>query len=172
MGREIRRVPENWKHPVKGYAQEHDYVQLMDDYVGSLKYYKEEVDSFISHMKEIIKKGKTKIYDREFTDRNKLYEYLTEDGQINPPDINDYMPNGKWYQLFQNVGEGSPLSPPFKTKKELVDWLSNNKDYWGTQWSREGAADIVGTGFAMSGIMSGGKIYNPEEQYLLKKDSL
>jgi hypothetical protein len=85
-----------------------------------------------------------------------------------PPNPYDYMPNGAWYQLFENVSEGTPLSPPFETKQALIDWLSSNKDFWGNQWSKESAEFIVEQGFALSGIMSGGKYYKPEEQYLLK----
>lgn len=165
MGREIRRVPVKWEHPKK---KDGEYESLSEDYVGSLKYYRESVAEFSKWMKEVITTGKVKIYDETFTDPKKVYDYLTEDGQIAPPNIHDYMPNGTWYQLYQNVSEGTPLSPPFKTKKELVKWLSENKDFWGHQWSKEAARDIVGTGFAMSGIMANGRVYRPEEQYLLK----
>lgn len=86
------------------------------------------------------------------------------------PSPEDYMPTGEWYQLFETVSEGTPLTPPFETPQELIEWLTNNEDYWGNRWSKDGAESIVGTGFAMSAVVSGGKIYKPEEQHLLKKD--
>lgn len=166
MGREIRRVPANWNHPKD---EDGSYQPLRDDYVGSLKYYKEEVDNFIKNMTEVVQKGTVKIYENTFDSAQEAYKYLTEDGQMEKPDIADFMPSGEWYQLFENVSEGTPLSPPFATTKELIDWLSNNKDFWGHTWNREGAESIVKHGFAMSGVMTGGKMYAPEEQYLLDK---
>lgn len=162
MGREIRRVPENWDHP-KNYNGK--YKSLLDDYVGDLKYFKENVDSFIEHMIEVIKKGNVKIYSTEYFSSKEVYDYYEE---IKAPDINNYMPNGEWYQLFQNVSEGYPLSPPFETKQELIEWLTNNKDYWGNFWGEEGAKYIVNTCHAISGIITEGKCYKPEEQHLIK----
>ena len=87
-------------------------------------------------------------------------------------ELNDNLvPKGPWYQLFEGVSEGTPLSPPFATKDELKKWLTDNKDYWGTQWSKKGAEDIVETGYAPSGILSGSKIYKPEEQYMLSPNA-
>jgi hypothetical protein len=168
MGREIRRVPANWEHPK---THNGSYKPLRDDYVGSLEYFKEEVDDFIKYMTEVVQTGKVKIYSTVFRTPEEAYEYLTEDGQMNPPEIKDYMPTGDWYQLFENVSEGTPITPPFETKQELVNWLSNNKDFWDHTWSKEAAQDIVESGYAMSGIMAGGKYYTPEEQHLLKNTS-
>lgn len=172
MGREIRRVPKKWEHPKNNrYSTGNkDFKPLMDDYVGSLKYYKESVDDFIKYMTEVVKKGKVKIYDTTYTVPKEVYDYLTEDGQMEPPDIRNYMPSGEWYQLYENVSEGTPLSPPFETKEELVDWLSNNLDYWDHQWTREQAEAMVEDEYAPSGLMVGGKMYTAEESVLVGKD--
>ena len=167
MGREVRRVPVNWNHPKDKKGK---FIPLKDDYIGALKYYRDDVDSFIKQMTKIIKKGSTKLYDNIFNDSEELYDYLTEDS-LEPPDIKEFMPSGSWYQLYENVSEGTPLSPTFEKPEELVDWLTNNKDYWGTQWTKEGAEHIVNSGFAMSGILSNGRIYKPEEQYLINKNN-
>jgi len=166
MSRKIRHVPENWEHPKNSNGR---FKPLHDDYIGSLKYYKEEVEEFISRMTEIIQKGKVKVYDRVFVDVRELYEYEVEDGQMNPPDINDYMPNGNWYQLFEEVSEGTPLSPPFATKKELVEWLINNKDYCGHQWTKPQAEGIVKCEYSPSMAMINGKFYTSEEAAELQK---
>ena len=164
MSREIRRVPKNWKHPKNSYG---NYEPLCDDYIGSLKYYKEEVDRFIEQMTEVIESGDVKIYDTLFETPKEAYDYLTED-EITPPNIYNYMPEGKWYQLFEGVSEGTPLSPPFATKDELINWLTNNNDFWGNKWNKESAEDIVNSEYAPSGIVSGGEIYQPNEQYKIK----
>lgn len=84
------------------------------------------------------------------------------------PSPNDYMPHGNWYQLFENVSEGTPLTPPFKTKKQLVEWLANNEDFWGHRWTREQAAAMVKDEYAPSMVMQNGKVYTAEESVLLK----
>lgn len=160
MGREIRHVPKNWEHPK---TWDGHFKPLCDDYIGTLEYYKKDVDEFIFHMTEIIQKGKVKIYDRVFEDVKELYEYKCEDGQMNPPDINDYMPSGDWFQLFENVSEGTPLSPPFETKEGLVKWLINNPDYIGHQWTKEQAEGIVKYGYSPSMVIMDRKLYTSEE---------
>lgn len=165
MGREIRRVPKNWKHPKKinEYRGGEEFVPMFDDYIGMLEYYREYVDKFIKNMSEVYEKGKTKIYDDTYTEISKVYEYHTEDDCLEPPSADDYIPYGKWYQLFENVSEGTPLSPPFETKKELVEWLVNNKDYWDHQWTRPQAEGIVKSEYSPSMVMDSGKIYTSEQ---------
>lgn len=84
-----------------------------------------------------------------------------------PPNPNDYMPFGSWYQLYETVSEGTPLSPPFKTKKQLVEWLSQNEDFWGHRWTPEQATAMVKQEYAPSMVVSSGKIYTAEESLLL-----
>jgi len=165
MGREIRKVPENWKHPkrVSSYSGKEEFEPMFDDYVRMLEYYRGEVDKFIKHMTEVWKDGKTIIYDTTYTDVKEVYEYFTEDDCLEPPTFDDYIPEGEWFQLFETVSEGTPLSPPFKTKDELVEWLVNNRDYWDHQWTRPQAEGIVGSGHALSGMMTGGKFYTSEQ---------
>lgn len=86
-----------------------------------------------------------------------------------PPNPDDYMPTGTWYQLYETVSEGTPLSPPFKTKEQLVVWLSNNKDFWKHTWTREQAEAMVRDEWAPSMIVSNGKVYTAEESVLLKR---
>jgi len=75
------------------------------------------------------------------------------------------MPTGEWYHLFETVSEGTPLSPPFATPEELFDWLANNKEYGGHEWSKEGAEYMVKTGFAFSLVAKNGKTYTPETMH-------
>lgn len=167
MGREIRRVPKNWNHPREG----NHFQPLNDDYVGVLKYYKESVDRFIEKMTEVIKKGNTEIYDDIFSSPKSVYEYLNEDSQMNPPDINDYMPEGSWYQLYETVSEGTPLSPPFEKKEDLVEWLTNNKDYWDNTWTKKQAEAMVKAEWAPSGLLVNGKFHDSQESLLIDKQS-
>ena len=61
IGREIRRVLENWEHPKK---TDGEYEALFADYVRAMDYYKDEVVGFIEKMQEVITKGETTTYNR------------------------------------------------------------------------------------------------------------
>lgn len=43
-----------------------------------------------------------------------------------------------WYQLWETVSEGTPVSPPFATREELIEYLVTNGDFWDQQRRREG----------------------------------
>lgn len=51
-----------------------------------------------------------------------------------PPERAYYRPwkdeDATWFQLWETVSEGTPVSPPFKTKQELADYLAANGDEW------------------------------------------
>lgn len=121
MGREVRRVPKDWEHPIieygcmnksifknydptKNYGYPHSFEPLMAGY-------KESKDEFEKIYKE---KG--------------LQEAIEWCGA---PDINDYMPEWKeeektHYQMYENTTEGSPISPVMETKEGLARWLADN----------------------------------------------
>lgn len=80
-----------------------------------------------------------------------------------PPNPNDYMPYGRWYQIYEEVSEGTPITPPFKTKAELVDWLSTNPDYWGQHWTRSQAEAMVAEEWAPSAVMNNGHLMDSKE---------
>ncbi len=162
MGREIRRVPENWKHPKD---EDGKYKPMVDyDFTKTKVDWEEELAGWYEEQQEF-ENGK------EFGDmysKKNGFTYTEWAGEPpSPPNPDKFMPKGEWYQLYEDVSEGTPISPPFETEQELVDWLTKNKDFWGTQWSKEGAEHIVKTGFALSGIIARGIIYKPENQYLV-----
>ncbi len=126
MGFELRRVPINWEHPKKGNSYYHPMYE--ENYLDAL-------DSWIEN-NELWNKGKHPCQDKssrmfEFA---KNYRYYAEyDG--NPPDIEYYNTyydpeTSTWFQLYENVSEGTPVSPPFSTKEELVNYLVEFGDYW------------------------------------------
>lgn len=79
------------------------------------------------------------------------------------PNPDDYMPEGEWYQLFENVSEGTPITPAFATKEELIDWLANNKDFWGEQWTREQAEGMLKSNYAPSFVITNGVMKSGRE---------
>lgn len=130
MGREIRRVPEGWDHPKQDVSTTgRSYRPLRDNFEQALADWHDDVER----------------YGAEEAGRR--------------PEPEDFMPRGEWYQLFETVSEGTPLSPPFVTKKYLVDWLSSNPDYWGDRRTFEQAWAMVERGWTPSGIAIGGRLY-------------
>lgn len=56
-------------------------------------------------------------YDEDAEEQSAEYEAWQE----TPP------PAGDGWQLWENVSEGSPVSPVFKTREELLVWMADNK---------------------------------------------
>lgn len=57
-----------------------------------------------------------------------------------PPDPDRHRPafgaEATWYQVYETVTEGTPVTPPFETLAELVDWLVEKGEAHGTDHER------------------------------------
>jgi hypothetical protein len=147
MGREIRMVPPNWEHPKK----EDGAYQPMYDNTFDEAFFK-WVDGY--------KLWKEKKHP-EYTDE---CEYWDEYGHPpHPADTNYYRQEFKeeptWYQVYETVSEGTPVTPPFETKEELIDYLVSSGDFWDQQrghggWKRENAEKFVSSGWAPTGALT------------------
>ncbi len=135
MGRQIRRVPPNWEHPkVEKYnpfsGQVEERFQPMFD-----QQYEFAASKWKKNFKKFYKKGLDKEKDCEF------WEY---DGS--PPDRDYYRPykdnEATWFQLYETVSEGTPVSPPFATKEELADYLAEHGDFWDQDRRKTGKSPI------------------------------
>jgi hypothetical protein len=148
MGREIRRVPPHWEHPKD---EEGQYMPMYDkDFDTRLA---EWLEGY-----ELWKKGEHP-YQKESPDLADGLAYWEYDGA--PPDPEYYRPKfdeePTWYQIYQTVSEGTPVTPPFATKEELVDYLVKNGDFWDQKrgdggWDRKNAEHFVQAEWAPSGI--------------------
>jgi hypothetical protein len=164
MGREIRRVAPNWKHPKR---------ERYDMRTG------QTVEEFHP------------LYDRAFAP--KMREWYAEwekwergekpDGAENtqhfwewdggPPDPEYCRPDWKpeemaWWQVYETVSEGTPVTPPFATPEELVDYLATHGDFWDQKrgdgpWPRASAEKFVKTGWAPSMVIANGVIHQPRD---------
>ena len=148
MGREIRKVPPNWDHPkydpqdVKHGWQHNSYKPLMQGYAA-------KATEFL-----------------EMANENGLQEAVEWFGQA--PDKNDYVPDwpegtATWFQVYETVSEGTPVTPPFATKEELVEYLVAHGDAWSQKrgeggFSRKAAESFVEDGWAPSFVIDNGKI--------------
>lgn len=171
MGREIRRVPPNWEHPRKkcehspwkggcDEAKEHDgmcYQPMYDrTYDEAAKDWK---DAFAAW-----ERGERPDYCDQASKNLEFWEW---DG--GPPDRAYYRPAWKegeatWFQVYQTVSEGSPVSPPFATREELVEYLVKHGDFWAQHRGERGVsrkaaeAFVMGDGWVPSMVVDHGKI--------------
>ena len=150
MGREIRRVPPNWQHPKDDNG---DYIPLYDyDYETKASEWLNNLHLWEAgnHPKQQRVEKFAKFY----------WEWET------PPDEDTCRPKfdaePTWYQMYETVSEGTPVTPPFATPEELVDYLVSNGDYSDQRyenggWNRKAAEQFVKAGYAPSLIGFGSK---------------
>ncbi len=109
MGREIRRVPPGWEHPKN---EQGHYKPMYDrDYESAALEWME---------------GAILWNCGKHPNQNENCMFYWEwDG--NPPNEKYYRPafskEPTWFQVYETVSEGRPVSPPFETKDELIDYL-------------------------------------------------
>lgn len=175
MGREIRRVPADWKHPK---VSQFDYRTRK-----KIKTFQPMFDRpFAQEAREWMEKAIAWYEDKmpadEFEYKAKHPFYWQWAG--NPPDPKCYRPDwpegtATHYQVYETVSEGTPVTPHFATKAELIDYLVEHGDEWdqartkeGTQtnagWDRKNAEAFVMREYAPSMIVTGGQVLMPKDQ--------
>lgn len=172
-------VPPNWEHPKQakpnyrtGQMEESYHPLHNKPYIQALAEWLGEHEAWERGEHEgITKYGHTK---EEFP------HYAYYGG--NAPTAEYYRPNWKqeemtWFQVYETVSEGTPVTPPFATREELVEYLVENGDFWDQSrrkegcsvmpccpWSRSSAeAFVMGSGWAPSMVIDGGKIMSGVE---------
>ncbi len=153
MGREIRMVIPNWEHPKK---EDGRYEPLYDKGFDSAFW--EWAREY-----ELWKKGKHP--------QQEDYPYWEYAG--GPPDPECCRPDwtekdATWVQMYETVSEGTPVTPPFATKDELVNYLVEHGDFWDQKrghggWDRANAEKFVACGYALSMMIYNGKISTPRD---------
>lgn len=184
MGRELRRVPPNWEHPKENkpnfsrMSMEERYTPLHDDSCESAwedwwQRYQNWLDG--GH-EEVIAEYGAEEYPRD----QPYTSFCNYDGA--PPRPEHYRPQWKdgeatWWQVYETVSEGTPVSPPFETQAELVEYLVENGDFWDQDrrkrgytsmpcqpWTREQAeAFVYRDGHACSMVVADGRIMSGVE---------
>lgn len=116
MGREIRRVPPNWEHPKD---EKGNFIPMID------KDYDSEAEEWIRNF-DLHRQGK---HPSEWAQK---YKYFWE--YDSPPDEDVCRPKFEveptWYQVYETVSEGTPVTPPFETLDEIVEYLVKYGDYY------------------------------------------
>lgn len=177
MGREIRRVPPDWEHPryTKETARnpeevgkyrplyDNDYETAAEAWVYNFQLW--QTGRHEDQLKHPSIYGKIKYY----------WECEM------PPDA-EYYRERKWtaeeathYQVYQNVSEGSPVTPHFATQEELIEYLCTYGECYGEAyasgpWTRASAERLVKDEYVPSMIVADGKVYRPQEMGELDKE--
>ena len=163
MGREIRHVIPNWEHP-RQRCEHSPWAGGCDDAKanGGMCLRPLYDRDFDSAAQEWIA-GLMAWELGEDPDRAKYGDGETRyywEWSGSPPEREYYRPKwtpeeATWFQVYETVSEGTPVTPPFATKEELVDYLVEHGDFWDQHrgdggWSRPNAESFVGCGFAVS----------------------
>lgn len=162
MGREIRRVPADWEHPKANLTR--------FNHRSELSFQPMRDQPFEEAAREWLDKA---IAWDNGTDpdcaKHKADHPFYWQWSSNPPDPDYYRP--KWasepthYQVYETVSEGTPVTPHFETKAELIEYLVKHGDAWdqkrvqeGKQavagWDRQNAEEFVTREWAPTGIVS------------------
>lgn len=143
MGREIRKVVKGWQHPKN---EKGDYISMNDENFEDVF---NDWDS-----------GRIKWINGESEDQKKYNYEATNRAYLewsHPPDPECYRKE-YWkdedrvcFQMYQNVSEGTPVSPVFDTLIELENWLVETQGH-----SRTAAHNFCQSGYAPSMTMEVG----------------
>ncbi len=154
MGREIRMVPLNWEHPQeKRHNGETHYKPMFDEL------YSQAVAEWKAKFSEW-EAGKRESYF-DAADYPEGIEFWEWDGM--PPEREMYRTyadqEATWVQVYETVSEGTPVTPPFATREELIEYLVKNGDFWDQSrgdgpWERESAEAFCKLGWAPSAAFS------------------
>lgn len=152
MGREIRRVPPNYEHP-KNPGKPDRYIPVHDC----------TFDNALSEWIIGYNSWKAGNHpDQKHLDT--IYDFVDWFGA--PPDprkyCTDFGDTATWYQMYETVSEGTPVSPPFETKGQLIDYLVDNGDFWDQKrgaggWDRDAASSFVAIGWSPSLVIYDGE---------------
>jgi hypothetical protein len=141
MGREVKMVPPNWEHPklnvfrpFPNMRYESEYVPMYDrslekawlDWQAEYaKWVDVGHDEVIAEMAESGRAG-------EYPKSEPYRSFCKWHGP--PPNPHRYRPEWRdedrtWYQVWSTVSEGTPVTPPFATEGELIDYLTTRGDF-------------------------------------------
>ena len=172
MGREVRRVPPNWNHPRKMYLSGLGYQPMFDEtFAAATARWNEGQRKWDA--------GEDPSREQYKNDDGSFQTYAEWHGDA-PDDPAYYRPwedhEATWFQLWETVSEGSPVTPPFATKEELVTYLAEHGDEWDEKrgnpgWGHERAKAFVEAGWAPSFVMAGNTLHEAKDVPLLMKDT-
>lgn len=165
MGREIRKVPIDWEHP--------RYTEDDAPHSSRVGHYKALYDNDYETASQewianLLLWEKGQHEDQQGAGKARPRFYWDWSGE--PPNEDHYR-SRHWtpeeataLQVYETVSEGTPVTPVFASKKDLIDYLVTNGTYWdhGEGWPRQAAEQFVKNEYAPSMMVTNGKIYTAE----------
>lgn len=144
MGREIRRVPKGWEHPKRDNGSYHPMRDAS---------YEEAANEWLNNC-ILFSQGKHPYQLENKYNANEYKYWWDFDGT--PPEIDYYLPTWKpeeriCYQIYENVSEGTPVSPVFESEEEMVQWLIKQGH------SENASRKFVEDGWVMTGMLVDGR---------------
>lgn len=154
MGLEIRRVPANWQHPKEEKLNYHT-----GQYESSfLPLYNEPYLTALNEWLSDHRAWEAHTHPDWTAERPRFWAQWDS----NPPNVKYYRPDWPaeemtWWQVYETVSEGTPVTPPFATQEELIEYLVANGEFWDQRrradgdkggmtcasWSRRAAEQFV-----------------------------
>jgi len=121
MGREVRRVPKGWQHPL---GIDGKPIPLFNGYRKDLAEY---IEGKAQWERGYRKNLATNGWIPREPDLTESYEWYYNER----PDPSDYMPDfpdgtATHWMMYEDTSEGTPISPAFETPEELARWLADN----------------------------------------------
>lgn len=118
MGREVRRVPADWQHPIDPETGRFKPLFEGGNYADRLKEWNDENA-----------KWSVGIFPEYADAEDRKLSYSEWAGD--QPKSENYMPVWPDHEcthimMYEDTSEGTPISPAFKTPEELARWLADN----------------------------------------------
>lgn len=168
MGRELRMVVPNWEHPKN--QDDENYQPMFDEsYKEACAEWKKDFAAWEA--------GERPDYWTKGEDPDEYWDW-----ESTPPTNEGYRPEWDkkdmtWFQIYETVSEGTPVTPPFETKEELIDYLVENGDFWcqsrgSVAPTRNQAEGLVNGGWAPSGMMMNGVMHDAYQSMDVKDTKL
>lgn len=95
--------------------------------------------------------GRIEEYEGQFKERDEWKE--------NEP------PAGEGWQVWETVSDGSPISPVFATRDDLIDWLTSSRYTRGGPLTKAQAEGFVGNGWAPSFVVANGELKSGDKAF-------
>jgi hypothetical protein len=135
MGREVRRVPMDWQHPME---------------------WREQWDRADQRVK-------MKLVPKPLHNRD-ILRYYDEGEEIDESTMMPVFPEGTatGFCMYEDTSEGTPISPVFETPEELARWLADTgaSAFGQMTATYEEWLSMARAGWAPSAISTGGELHS------------
>lgn len=157
MGREVRMVRADWKHPTTDGKE--NYIPLHEDsFTAAQVEWDEAKRQWDAGLRRDYSKDGIAFKPKDVDDTGTYEEYAGD-----RPTQYEYMPDWKpeertHFQMYETCTEGTPISPVMETPEALARWLADNgaSSFGSSTASYEAWLSTIKRGWAPSGVVIAG----------------